>query len=246
VRRFTIVRAGGVTLVVGALAFVSVFAYLAARFDYPEVLNGAASDVLPRLLATGREGRLVWAVYGMLPLIWIPAGVGAFHALRHTGEGAMRTAMLFATLSTMTMMLGLLRWPSLHWELAQAFAIGGSSEQAVISAAFAAFNSYLGNYIGEFLGELSISVFFLLSARAMLDARSGFPRWLAYLGLLTAVAGLVGMFRNVTDAVGPVADINNYLLPVWMIAFGVGLLRVQDVAAGVPFLDVAKGTPAPV
>lgn len=33
------------------------------------------------------------------------------------------------------------------------------------------------------------------------------------------------MFRNVTDAVAPVAAVNNYLLPLWMIVFGVGLLR---------------------
>jgi hypothetical protein len=33
------------------------------------------------------------------------------------------------------------------------------------------------------------------------------------------------MFRNVTDVVAPVASMNNYLLPLWMIVFGVGLLR---------------------
>jgi hypothetical protein len=87
--------------------------------------------------------------------------------------------------------------------------------------------SYLGNYIGEFLGELSFSVFFLLSAAAMLHPRSGFSRWLGVFGLFTAVFGLVGMFRNVTAAVGVVAEINNYLLPAWMIAFGIGLWRAR-------------------
>jgi hypothetical protein len=36
------------------------------------------------------------------------------------------------------------------------------------------------------------------------------------------------MFRNVTDAVGPVAEANNYLLPIWMIVFGFSLLRFRD------------------
>jgi hypothetical protein len=227
VRHLTIVRAGGLALVLGALAFLAVFTYLAARFGYPDVLDGAAADVLPRLLATGGQGRLAWAVYGFLPLIWIPAGAAAFRALRHTGEGAMRTAMHFAALSTLAMMLGLLRWPSIHWELAQAWAAGGASERAVIGAVFAGLNSYLGNYVGEFLGELAFSLFFLLSARAMLHPHSGFPRWMAYLGLATAAAGMVGMFRNVTGAVDPVAEVNNYLLPLWMIIFGIGLLRAR-------------------
>src|SRR5689334_13185391 len=98
-RSTTVARVGGAALIVGALAFVAVFSYLAAEFGYPEVLDGTAADVLPRLLATGAAGRFAWALYAFLPLIWIPAGVGAFHALRHVREGAMRVAMLFAALS---------------------------------------------------------------------------------------------------------------------------------------------------
>jgi uncharacterized protein DUF4386 len=225
-RNPTVVRAGGVALIGGAIAFLTVFSFLAARFDYPDVLDGTAADVLPKLLATGAAGRAVWALYAFLPLIWIPAGVAAFHALRPVREGSMRTATLFAVVAAMSMMLGLLRWPSIHWALAESYATAGPSERSVIAAMFTGLNSYLGNYIGEFLGELSFSLFFLLSALAMLVPTSGFPRWMGYLGLLTAVAGLVGMFRNVTNVVDPVAAVNNYLLPVWMIVFGVGLLRV--------------------
>jgi hypothetical protein len=70
-----------------------------------------------------------------------------------------------------------------------------------------------------------VSLFFLLSATAMLARDAGFPRWMGYLGVAAAVAGLVGMFRNVTGAVAPIAAVNNYLLPLWMIVFGLGLLR---------------------
>ena len=235
----TIIRAGGVALIGGAVAFLGVFAYLAARFDYPRVLDGSAADVLPKLLATGPAGRAVWALYGFLPLIWIPAGVAAFHALRPVREGSMRTAMLFATVAAFSMMLGLLRWPSVHWALAQAYVDGGAPERAAIAAVFAGLNSYLGNYIGEFLGELSFSLFFLLSALAMLAPAGRFPRWMGYLGLVTAAAGLVGMFRNVTDAVAPIAAVNNYLLPLWMIVFGAGLLRAARPAG----VTTADGTP---
>jgi hypothetical protein len=228
-RSFTIVHAGGFALICGAAAFVVVFSYLAARFSYPEILDGVADDVLPRLLATGAEGRFVWTVYGFLPLLWIPAGAGAFHALRHGNEGAMRVAMLLATVSAVAMMLGLLRWPSLHWALAEAYASDDTAGRATISAIFAAFNSYLGNFIGEFLGELSLNLFFLISAGAMLPRRSGFPRALGLFGILAACTGLIGMFRNAVDAVDPVAELNNYLLPLWMVAFGIGLLRSRGV-----------------
>ena len=48
---------GGLALVGGAVGFLAVFAYLAASFDYPDVLDGRAEDVLPALLATGDAGR---------------------------------------------------------------------------------------------------------------------------------------------------------------------------------------------
>jgi hypothetical protein len=224
----SVARAGGIALVGGAVGFLVVFAYLAMQFDYPAILDGSADQVLPKLLATGNAGRAVWAFYGFLPLIFVPAGVGAYYSLRDGREGTMVLALLFALLAALTMMLGLLRWPSIHWSLATAYAGAGESERAAIAAVFAGLNSYLGNYLGEFVGELCFSLFFLFSALAMLASGRGFPRWVGYLGVFTAIAGLIGMFRNVTDIVSPVAAINNYLLPVWMIIFGVALLRADN------------------
>jgi hypothetical protein len=143
----------------------------------------------------------------------------------------MRIAMLFAVVSAISMMLGLLRWPSIHWTLAQQYAVAAAPDQAVIAAVFAGLNSFLGNYIGEFLGELSFSVFFLLSALAMLAPGSGFPRRVGLFGVFTGAAGLIGMFRNVSGIVAPVAAINNYLLPLWMIVFGIALLRYRASSA---------------
>ena len=226
------IRAGGLALIVGAAAFLGVFAFLAARFDYPAVLYGNAAEVLPKLLATGATGRAVWAIYGLLPILWVPAGVAAFHALRPVSGGSARIGMLFAVIAALSMMLGLLRWPSIHWKLAEEYVRADRPEQLALGAVFTGLNSYLGNYIGEFLGELSVSLFFLLSALGMLKREAGFPRWMGYLGVGTAVAGLVGMFRNVTGVVAPIAAVNNYLLPLWMIVFGSGLLRYSARAAG--------------
>jgi hypothetical protein len=218
------IRVGGLSLIVGAVAFMGVFAFLAARFNYPDVLDGRAADVLPALLATGESGRAVWAIYSLLPMLWIPAGVAAFHALRAKSEGPMRAGISFAVLSSLAMMMGLMRWPSFHWELARVWAAEPSARPA-LEAVFNATNLYLGNYIGEFLGEVCVNVFFLLAAVAMLKRDSGFPRWIGWLGVATGIAGLIGAFRNAIGFVAPVAEVNNYLLPLWMIVFGVGLLR---------------------
>ena len=217
------ILAGGIALVGGALAFLGVFSYLAARFHYPEVLDGSAQDVLPALLATGPTGRAAWALYGVLPLVFIPAGVGAFEALRERAAGPMRVGALFAFLAAVSMMLGLMRWPSVHWELARAWGAAAEGERLVLAAVFDGLNRYLGNFVGEFLGELSFSVFFVLSGVGLLRHERA-PRWLGWWGMATGVLGLIGMWRNVTPAVDAVAAANNYLLPAWMIGFGVWLV----------------------
>ena len=218
------IRAGGLALVLGAVAFMAVFAFLAARFDYPAILDGPAATVLPRLLETGGSGRTAWVLYAFLPLIWLPAGVGAYYALRRYAPGAMLLALQWAVVAAVSMMLGLMRWPSVHWHLAQFHATATPEQQQVVATLFDGLNTYLGNYIGEFLGELSFSMFFLLSSWTLLRSRAA-PAWAAAVGLAAAAGGFIGMFRNVTAAVAPVAAINNYLLPLWMIVFGVVLLR---------------------
>jgi hypothetical protein len=218
-----VIRFGGLCLAGGAVAFLAVFAYLAARFNYPDVLDGPAATVLPSLLATGPQGRLVWAIYALLPLIWLPAGVAAYEALAPVRRGAMRLALLFAVVAALTMMLGLMRWPSVHWHLALAFEHAAPSEQGVLAAVFDGLNAYLGNYIGEVLGELSFSAFFLLTSIVWLQAPRS-QKWIGWVGVGTAALGFVAMFRNATGAVAPIAALNNYLLPAFMIILGVALV----------------------
>jgi uncharacterized protein DUF4386 len=230
----TVIRFGGLCLASGAIAFIAVFAYLAARFNYPDVLDGTAATVLPSLLATGEQGRAVWAIYALLPLIWLPAGVAAFEALAPVRRGTMRLALMFAVVAAIAMMLGLMRWPSIHWHLALTFQHAAAPEQAVMSSIFDGLNTYLGNYIGEFLGELSFSLFFLLTSITWLRSPAT-SRWIGWLGIVTAVFGLVGMFRNITGIVAPIAEVNNYLLPAFMIILGIALVRwpvVDDAARG--------------
>jgi len=218
------VRAGGWALVLAAVLFMAVFSYLAATFDYPDVLDRPAGDVLPRLLALGTTGRAVWSLYALIPLLLVPAGTGAALALRGSAPGAARVGAAFATVSAFSMMLGLLRWPSIHWELGRAYATASPTERAALAAVFTGLNSYLGNFIGEFVGELALNLFFLLTAFGMLRS-ARHPRWLAIGGALASLIGFAAMFRNVTPTVAVVADANNVVLPLWLVILGIALAR---------------------
>ena len=223
-------RVGGYALIVAAVGFIAVFSYLAARFDYPSVLDGSAAVVLPRLLALGEAGRAVWAVYALLPLLLIPAAIGARVALGDSAPNAMRAAQVFATIAAASMLLGLARWPSVHWELARAYPSATAGAREAMDAVFLGLNVYLGNYIGEFVGELALSAFFVLVGFAALRFVPR-NRWFGIGGIAVGVIGWVAAFRNVTSVVAPVAEVNNYLLPLWLIVLGVVLVRWRSNAS---------------
>lgn len=188
-------------------------------------VDAPAAEVLPDLLALGTGGRAVWALYGMLPLLLIPAAVGTEALLGPGAPARLRGATAAAGLAALCMLLGLLRWPTLQWSLAAAWSEAASPDvRVVIARLFDGLNLYLGNYIGEFLGELFINGFFLLAA----DATRGdprFPRWTAAAGVAAATMGFLAMWRNVTPAVSWIAELENAVLPLWMIVFGVLLVR---------------------
>lgn len=227
------VFAGGLALVLGAGAFMGVFVYLANSFQYPDVLDGNVKDVLPALLATGDAGRTAWSCYSLLPLLFLPAGVASFEALKARARGPMRVGMLFAAIAAFAMMLGLMRWPSIHWELARAWRTAGEGERVALAAMFDGLNRYLGNFVGEFLGEFCLNLWFVLCGIAILRVPKG-PRALGWWGLLTGVLGLVGAFRNVQPAFGRIAVVNNLLLPAWMIGFGVWMILESKRARRTP------------
>ena len=88
----------------------------------------------------------------------------------------------------------------------------------------------MGNLIGEFLGELALNAFFILSGVALV--RSG-RSVVGYCGVVAGAIGLVAGLRNVTPAVSLIAEVNNYVLPLWLIVLGVVLVRWPSTGRGI-------------
>ncbi len=216
-------RLGGAALIVAAVGFVLVFSWLASAFGYPEVLDGDAERVLPQLLALGTTGRAVWTIYALLPLLLIPAALGASARWRDVAPTAARWSVALALAAAMTMLTGLVRWPTIHWTMAERWADATPAARDSMTALFIDLNRYLGNVIGEFIGELALSGFFIATARAMqLD---GTRWWLWISGYAMGVLGFVGALRNVFPLTQGASTVNNMTLPIWLIVLGAVMLR---------------------
>ncbi len=212
-------RFGGLALIAAAIAFSAVFTILAMRMGYPDVLDLPVDKVYPKLLEGGASLRSVWFVYAFIPFALLPTAFGARAAFpEHPLK--MQAAIVLASFAALFMFLGLIRWPTLHWVLAQS----ANTPAATLALApwFDAINLFLGNLIGEFAGEIALAGFFLLVSLALIG-ESGRIRLLGHFGAAFSIALLLGAWRNAWPAVQPITDATNIVLPLYMIALGIGL-----------------------
>ena len=216
-------RLGGAALIAGSLGFIAVVSYLASSFGYPDVLDEPASKVLPALAAGGPSLRAAWLVYGAIPLALLVAGIASMPFIeRGAGRMLARFGGAMMAVASVSMMVGLLRWPSIQWVLAERWQDATGDQREVYAAIFDGANTYLGNIFGEYIGEMLLAGWFVaigIALRGMQRSRLGIGS--IAMGIVVAVSAQ----RQLTDVVDPISDINNALLPVWLIVLGVVLWR---------------------
>src|SRR5262245_29020856 len=201
----------GVVLIVCSLAFVAVFIILARAFSYPEVLRWPADKALPALLAGGWKLRAVWFIYAVLPLGIVYAGAASAPLLARAGRLTRLIGVGAAVAAGFAMTTGLVRWPTAEWSLARTLETAQQAEaRRAVAASYDTLNFVFGNIIGEFCGEIFLSVWFLCVALAL---RAYGRRILGAVGIAAAIVLAVAAFRNITDAVSVVAQVNNVTLP---------------------------------
>lgn len=213
-------RVGAVILALGSAGFVAIFLYLQAAFAYPDILDREAGEVLTRLHESSTL-RSVWLLYALLPITLLIAGVSSMPLLEDGGgRGLARIGGVAAIAAALLMMIGLLRWPSIHASLAERWVDATLDQRAIYAAIFDAANRYLGNFTGELLGELALAGWFACTGMALRLAER--PRWGTALLIAAAIVAL-GALRQLSPVFDPIAAISNLVLPLSLFAIA-GLL----------------------
>jgi hypothetical protein len=230
-------RVGAVALALGATGFIAVFLYLQSAFGYPDILDRGAAEVLPRLAAGGASLHTAWLLYGALPLTLLVAGIASMPLLEDGGgRGLARLGAAAASLAAIAIMIGLLRWPSIHDTLAARWTTASAEERDIYGAIFDAANRYLGNLLGELLGELALAGWFACVGLAL---RRSDRRIAGALVLAAAAIVAISACRVLTSVVAPVAAVGNVVLPVTLLAIAGFMLRAT--ISRVPETRAASG-----
>ena len=215
----------GVLLIADALLSFAPVVILGAAIGWPASLDNPAAQQLAAIAAEPSGVALGYAVYLLYSILIAPVMIGlAARTFGGLSYPLAATVAAFAALSALARSIGILRWLTVMPVLATAHAGADPALRSQIEWLFTGLNEY-GGGIGEVLG---VSVFMAASVGTLAVGallRGSMPRWLAGLGLLSAVllAGLALPVLRGPDLVPVAAAVS--LLSVWMLAAGVWVLR---------------------
>ena len=207
-------------LIGGAVAVNLAFLGLGSVFDYPDVLNKPAPDVL----ATFADNQLVISFWFLL--LALGAGLLAPIAIRVGRLGssaALRASVPVGIAAAAAQVIGLLRWPLLVPGLAARAGDPGAAET------FDTANLWLGTVLGESFGYALTAGWTALVAVGLhrsVFRGSSTGRVLAVTGILSAALIAAGIVEPFGVAGAGLANFAGYVIwSGWLVAVAVVIVR---------------------
>jgi Domain of unknown function (DUF4386) len=196
------------------------FTALGSIFNYPDVLDEPAGDVLAVFRDNQGAVSAWFSVLAFSAALLAPIAIGVG---RLSSERAMRIAVPVGITAAVVQVIGLLRWPI----LVPGYAADAASSNASVAAngrdSFTTVSDILGTGLGETLGYLLTATWTVLVIVALGRRYAG--RWFGVLGMASAALVFVGVFSPLGVQAIDTANFVGYVLwSVWLIAFGVVLL----------------------
>jgi MFS family permease len=208
----------GALLIAGAVVANAAFAGLGAVFDYPDVLQRPAEEILIRFHA---DALIVGGLFLLLACGAALLAPIAVRLSRIAGRGRLATAaMVTGVAAAAVQVIGLLRWP-----LAVPFLANVVTDPADATDTFRTLHTVLGQAVGEVGGYALTAAWTVLVIAALPRPRGG-GRIIAALGLASAAMILAGLLGPLGV---PGADLANFLgylaWSVWLVALGIAIIR---------------------
>jgi hypothetical protein len=218
-------RLTAVLLILAAVLANVAFTALGSIFNYPDVLDEPAGDVLASFRAHQGAVSAWFSVLALSAALLAPIAIGVG---RLSSERAMAIAVRVGIAAAVVQVIGLLRWPI----LVPGFAADGDTDS------FRTAGDILGTAIGETLGYALTAAWTALVIVALGRRFAG--RWFVVLGGASAALVAVGVVSPLDLPVVDDANFLGYVLwSVWLVAFGTVLLVRARRSASSPTRETA-------
>jgi hypothetical protein len=218
--------AGWLLIAESLLIFVPL-TVLGSAINWPKSLSDPADKILPLLVENAsavRFGYLVYLVYSIL--FWAIASL-TIRVLSDDEPDSiwLRVANGFGIASAVARCLGIIRWLVAMPALAKLYTdptISTGTRES-IAVVYRALNDYAGS-IGEVLGvSLFAGLWLAIVSVRILQTRI-LPRWLGFLGLVSATLLAVQLARLFGVDLGAFISVSVSVLQLWFLAMGIVLV----------------------
>jgi Domain of unknown function (DUF4386) len=218
--------AGWLLIAESLLIFVPL-TVLGSAINWPKSLSDPADKILPLLVENAsavRFGYLVYLIYSIL--FWVIASLTIWVLSDDEPDSIwLRIANGFGIASAVARCLGIIRWlvamPALATLYTDPTISTGTRES--ISVVYRALNDYAGS-IGEVLGvSLFAGLWLAIVSVRILQTRI-LPRWLGFLGLVSATLLGVQLARLFGVDLGAFISVSVSVLQLWFLAMGIVLV----------------------
>jgi hypothetical protein len=207
-------------LIIAAVLANVAFSALGSVFNYPDVLDEPAGEVLASFRDNEGAVSTWFSVLALSAALLAPIAIGIGRLSTHR---AMRIAVPVGITAAAVQVIGLLRWPILVPGFASDAASGNAGVAASARDSFTTASDILGTAVGETLGYLLTATWTALVIVALGRRYAG--RWFQVLGAVSATLVLVGVLSPLGLPVIDTANFLGYVLwSVWLIAFAVVIL----------------------
>src|SRR5215204_4475549 len=233
----------GVILILTPVAFNVFFTLLSVTFEYPDILREPTGYVLRQFDAGGGELVAIWYGVMLTAVLFVPLAILVHKALVREDTPYMAVATAFGVVAGVVQFLGLVRWPFLVPYLADTYLDPASSAatRESVAVVFQAFNQYAGVGVGENLGYLFTGLWTALVALAMFGSALPLKRWLALLGVVSAVSILVGTLEPAGfEPAANIVVVGYILWSIWLALFGIFLLLTRALRNRAPQANPAS------
>jgi hypothetical protein len=202
-----------------AVLAIAGFTALGSIFDYPKILRSPAAEILASYRQHGTAISAWFVVLALSAALLAPAGAG----LGRLGGGRIgRWIAGTGIAAALVQVTGLSRW---------ALIVPGISDDALLPARtqdayhrFQVLQTWLGTIIGETIGYALTALFTVLVVCAV--TRASAPRWIAYLGYVSAALITTGVFIPLGLDVARLTNFAGYVTwCAWLVAMAIILWR---------------------
>lgn len=230
-RHNNMILVGGWCMVLFAILFVGITLLIDNIVQTQPMLYDTAHHQLFKVMAGSGAIRGLLILYSIVPLLLIPAAVGAYYAFIETHEANMRVGMYFATVAAIGMSMSLMMLPSINWYLATYISgMSNPTDKADMVNLLMSFHSYFGVFVGDILGIGCVLVWFFINSFVIMRSFV-LPRLLGVIELIIAlIAALVLIFRysNILPSLALYVQVNA-LIALWLFILGVALISLRRV-----------------